>query len=68
MKTTIDIPTEEIEQLLKHTGAKTKKDAVLQAVHSYNKRYKMEKLAKMLGTFEQFMSPEELNDLRKDEQ
>ena len=66
MKTTIDIPNEELDQLIQFTGAETKKDAVIQAIRSYNKRHKMTELTKMLGTFENFMSSDELENTRKD--
>lgn len=64
MKTTIEIPNEELEQLIAYTGAKTKKEAINQAIKTYNKLHKMEQLAKKLGTFENFMSTEELNEMR----
>ena len=37
MKTTIDIPEKMLEEALKYTGAKTKKEAVLTAIEKYNK-------------------------------
>jgi len=67
MKTTIDIPIEELEQLIKFTGAKTKKEAIVQAVKSFNRRQRMAKLTKILGTFEDFMDSEELENMREDE-
>ncbi len=64
MKTTIEIPKEDLKQLIAYTGAKTKKEAVNEAIKTYNKRHKMEKLAKKLGTFDNFICSEELNEMR----
>ena len=64
MKTTIDIPEEELNQLLKFTGAATKKEAVVHAVQDFNRRQRLSKLADMLGTFEDFMDVEELSAMR----
>ena len=64
MKTSIDIPEEELNQLLKFTGAATKKEAVVHAVQDFNRRQRLSKLADMLGTFEDFMDVEELSAMR----
>ena len=64
MKTTIDIPEEELNQLLKFTGAATKKEAVVHAVQDFNRRQRLSKLADMLGTFEDFMDADELSAMR----
>ncbi len=66
MKTTIDIPNEDLEQLIAYTGAKTKKEAINQAIKAYNRQHKMQRLAKKLGTFDNFMSSEELDAMRAD--
>ena len=65
MKTTIDIPDETLDQLLKITKAKTKKDAILEAVEYFNKNKKIIELANALGSFKDFMSSEELEEMRK---
>ena len=64
MKTTIDIPSEDLDQLLKFTGAATKKEAVVKAVQDFNRRQRLSKLAEMLGTFEDFMDADELSAIR----
>ena len=66
MKTTIQIPQCDLQELIQNTKAKTKKEAVLTAIKDYNKRQRMLKLSKMLGTFEDFMTPEDLEIMRKD--
>ena len=66
MKTTVDIPDDELRELLKNTRAKTKKEAILQAVREYNRRQKLRRLADMLGTFEDIITQEELQKMRMD--
>ena len=68
MKTTIDIPTKELQELLHHTNAKTKKQAILQAVTDYNRRRRMANLTRMLGTFSDFMTLEDLHEMRSDKE
>lgn len=64
MKTTIDIPDEVLQEALKHTGAKTKREAILTAVSDYNRRRRMAALVRHLGTCEDLMTPAELERLR----
>lgn len=64
MKTTIDIPDTAIMELMKFTHAKTKREAVLKAIEEYNQKQKMIHLAKILGTFEDFMNREDLQIMR----
>ena len=66
MKTTIDIPEKELQEAIRFSGAKTKKDAIVQAVREFNRRHRLAALSDMLGTFEDFMSQEELKEMRKD--
>jgi len=65
MKTTVDIPDAELEELIRHTGARTKRDAILTAISDFNRRKRLEKLAEQFGTFDSFMSLEELLRLRE---
>ena len=64
MKTTIDIPDDELDQLLQFTGATTKKEAVVKAVQDFNRRQRLSRLAEMLGTVEDFMDVDELSAMR----
>ena len=41
MKTTIDIPENELQEVIKYTGAKTKKEAVVYAIRDFNKRHRL---------------------------
>ena len=66
MKTTIDIPDDDLNQLLKFTGAATKKEAVVKAVQDFNRRQRLGQLAGMLGTFDDFMDADELSAMRQD--
>ena len=65
MKTTIDIPEKVLQEAMKHSGSSTKREAVLIALEEFNRRRRMARLAENLGTFEDFMSRDELQKLRK---
>ncbi len=66
MKTTIDIPDDELHQVIAFTKAKTKREAVVYAIKDFNRRRRLEQLSEMLGTFEDFMSQDELREMRED--
>ena len=67
MKTTIDIPDNELKEVMRLTGAKTKKEAVVTAIKEFNRRRKLEKVLAKLGTFKDVMTQEELRKMREDE-
>jgi hypothetical protein len=67
MKTTVDVPKSALEELIRHTRAKTKRDAILMAVNDFNRRKRLEKLAEQLGSFDNVVSREELLRLRETE-
>jgi Arc/MetJ family transcription regulator len=67
MKTTIDIPDKELRDAMRHTGARTKKEAVVTALADFNRRRRLERLADQLGTFDDFMTLEELLRLREED-
>ena len=48
MKTTIDIPEKDLKEVMKNTGAKTKREAIVTAVQKFNKRKRLEVLAERL--------------------
>lgn len=64
MKTTIDIPDKMLSEAMKNSKAHTKRDAVLAAIDEYNRRRRMAKLIKHLGTFKNFMTQKELRQMR----
>lgn len=67
MKTTIDIPEKVLAETLKHTGAKTKKAAILTAVEKYNRLRRLAALdARIRGTFKDFMTQDDLKIVRED--
>ena len=67
MKTTIDIPEKLLREAIRHTGAKTKRDAVVTAMEEFNRRRRLQELAERLhGSCPEFMSQEELRRVRED--
>ena len=67
MKTTIDIPEDALEEVIRHTRAKTKRDAVVTAISDFNRRKRLEKLAEQLGSFDSVVALEALLRLRETE-
>ena len=67
MKTTIDIPDDELEEIMRLTKAKTKKEAVVTAIREFNRRRKLDIVLGQLGTFKDVMSQEDLRRMREDE-
>ena len=68
MKTTIDIPEKALKEAIKHTGAKTKRDAVVTAVEEFNRRRRLEEMAQRLhGSMPNFMTQEDLKTMRQDD-
>lgn len=64
MKTTIDIPDKVLSELLDITQAGTKREAILTAIEDYNRKNRMAEMAKILGTFENFMDGDTLESSR----
>lgn len=62
MKTTVDIPDAELKAVMRWTGSKTKREAIVTAIVDYNRRAKLAQLAKKIGTFDDIMT---LADLRR---
>ena len=66
MKTTLDIPEEEMREAIRHTGAKTKREAVVTALAEFNRRRRLQKLVEKFGTLDDFMTQEELRRMREE--
>ena len=66
MKTTIDIPDHELKEVVRNTGAATKREAVVTAIEDYNRRKRLAKLMEQFGTLKGFMTQAELQRLRRD--
>lgn len=67
MKTTIDIPENVLREAMRLTGAETKKEAVLSALEVLIRQMRAAEVAKMLGTFEDIWSAEDLAKHREEE-
>lgn len=67
MKTTIDIPDDLLNDLMRRTAAQTKREAVILAITEFNQRRRMSELTGVLGTFVDFMDRTELDATRKTE-
>jgi Arc/MetJ family transcription regulator len=67
MKTTIDIPDATMQEAMKFTGAKTKREAVVTAMERFNRLQRLRELnARVKGTFVDFMTQEDLKVMRED--
>ena len=51
-------------ELIEHTEARTKREAILTAIEEYNRKKKIAALADVVGTFDQFMTTDELSQSR----
>ncbi len=64
MRTMVDIPDNILEEAMRHSGAATKRDAVVVVLEDYNRRHRMDEARKFLGTFNDFISLHELKSAR----
>jgi hypothetical protein len=51
-------------EAIRHTGAKTKREAVVIALTEFNRRRRLQKLAEKFGTLKDFMGQEDLRRMR----
>lgn len=51
MKTTVEIPDDELRDLVRFTRAKTKRAAIVTAIADFNQRRRMAALVRHSGTF-----------------
>jgi len=65
MKTTVDIPEDELRAAMRFTRAKTKREAVITALRDFNRRQRMAKLARHFASSDTFMTHAELIKLRQ---
>jgi Arc/MetJ family transcription regulator len=69
MKTTIDIPENELRDAMRFTRAATKREAVVKVLEEFNRRRRMAELVKHAGTFsDQFPTNDEIEaiDVKRD--
>ncbi len=65
MKTTVDIPEKMLEEAMRHTRAKTKREAIVTAIEDFNRRKRMAELVKYSGTSDTLLSNDEIEELDK---
>ena len=65
MKTTIDIPEDELRDAMRFTRAKTKREAVVTAIVDFNRRRRMADLVQYAGTCPDLMTVDELQAQRR---
>jgi predicted nucleic acid-binding protein len=65
MKTTVDIPDQELADALRFTRAKTKREAIVTALIEFNRRHRMAELVKYSASSDSFMTVNELRKLRQ---
>lgn len=65
MKTTIDIPENELRDAMRFTKAKTKREAVVTAIEDFNHRRRMAELIRYSGTFTSLMTNDEIEALEE---
>ena len=65
MKTTVDIPDKMLAEAMRHTRAKTKREAIVTAIEDFNRRRRMAGLIKYSGTSNTLLSNEEIETLEK---
>jgi hypothetical protein len=51
MKVTVDIPEAELQEAMRFTKARTKREAVMRVLEDFNRRRRMAELVKYAGTF-----------------
>lgn len=51
MKTTVDIPEDELKDAMRFTKARTKREAVVTVLADFNRRRRMAELVQYAGTF-----------------
>ena len=64
MKTTVDIPENELSDAIRFTGARTKREAVVTAIAEFNRRRRVAELADYAGTCPDLLTVDELLEQR----
>ncbi len=63
MKTTVEIPDDELRDLVRFARAKTKRAAIVTAIADFNRRRRMAALIKHSGTFRSLLTNDEIEAL-----
>jgi hypothetical protein len=67
MKTTVDIPDAELNDVVKFTRAKMKREAIVTAITDFNRRRRMAALVRHSGTFRSLPTNEEIEAIEERE-
>jgi len=67
MKTTVNIPDKTLRDAMRHTKAKTKREAIVKALEEMNRRHSQAELLKYTGKFESLMTNEEIEAMEEDD-
>lgn len=67
MKTTVEIPDDELRDLVRFTRAKTKRAAIVTAIEDFNQRRRMAALVQHSGTFRSLLTNEDIEVLESRE-
>jgi hypothetical protein len=62
--TAINIPDDVLERVVRAAHATTPQEAVLKALEEFARRHDQSQLIRLLGTFDDMMTPEELQEMR----
>ena len=65
MKTIVDIPDGELEDIIRFTNAETNREAVITAIVDFNRRTRTAQVARYAGTCADLMTPAELQAARR---
>jgi hypothetical protein len=65
MKTTVDIPENELEDAMRFTRARTKREAIVTAIVDFNERRRMAELTKRAGSCPELVTAEDLRRQRR---
>ena len=65
MKTTVDIPDDELLDAMRFTRARTKREAIVTAITEFNRRRRMAELAKRAGSCPELLTANELKQQRR---
>jgi len=60
MKTTVNIPDDDLADAMRFTKAKTKREAIVTAIQEFNRRKRMAELTRHAGTCKDLASVEKL--------
>ena len=67
MKMTVNIPDNVLRDAMRHTKAKTKREAIVKALEEMNRRYSQAELLKYTGKFESLMTDAEIETMEAED-